>query len=372
MPKLMISDLQPNQQVCTAFVAVAKSLSPFRNREGSYLNVTLADKSGRIQARAWDNAENMAESFQAGDVVAVEGRVEEYRGKLQLIIEDISPCPPGEYDRADFLPTTKRDIDKLMEALHGFIEQVQEPHLNRLLHLFFDDPQVIAFFREAPGAKALHHSHVGGLLEHTVAVVTILCTLHDLHPELNRDLLIVGGLLHDIGKMQELECETSIEYTDTGRLVGHIVLTDRMVRDKIAQIADFPRTLDDALNHILLSHHGQKEYGAPIVPMTAEACALHYADNLDAHVQYFAQVIEEGQGSGNRWSEYQKLFERFLYIGDSAETLQDEIQSQCNTPAQKQSGDDSSPPAGADGSVSREQTPSGKRSSQSGESSTLF
>jgi 3'-5' exoribonuclease len=161
---------------------------------------------------------------------------------------------------------------------------------------------------------------VGGLLEHTVAVVTILLTVHDLHPELDLDLLITAGLLHDLGKLQELALGAAIEYTDRGRLLGHIVLTDRAVRARIEQIPEFPQELDDQLNHILLSHHGQKEYGAPIVPMTPEACALHYADNLDAHVQYFQRAVEQGQASGNSWTEYQRLFDRYLYIGPRGRT----------------------------------------------------
>ncbi len=139
--------------------------------------------------------------------------------------------------------------------------------------------------------------------------------MFELHPQLDRDLLIAGGLLHDIGKLAEFDTGVTIEYTDIGRLVGHIVITDRWVRERIAQIPGFPPELDNRLNHVLLSHHGQKEYGAPIVPMTAEACALHYADNLDAHVQYFVHEISKGGASGNSWTEYQKLFDRYLYIG---------------------------------------------------------
>jgi 3'-5' exoribonuclease len=131
-------------------------------------------------------------------------------------------------------------------------------------------------------------------------------------------LLTAGAILHDIGKIEELATDTAIDYTDAGRLLGHTVLTDRMVRDRMARIEGFPDQLGNLLVHMLLSHHGQKEYGAPIVPMTAEACALHYADNLDAHVQYFSQVVEEGAGTGNRWSDYQRLFDRYIYIGDRA------------------------------------------------------
>lgn len=315
MAKQMIAELQPNEQVESYFVATHRGLLPFKGKPGQYLQVTLADRTGSMPARAWERGEELAARFKAQDVVWVEGRVDEYRGQLQLIIKDIDLAGEDQYDRADLLESTKRDIAELLSKLLGFMAQVQEPHLRQLLEAFFGDDTLLRNFCEAPGAKALHHSHVGGLLEHTVAVVTILITVHDLHPELDRDLLITGGLLHDIGKMQELAMGAAIEYTDRGRLLGHIVLTDRLVREQIQQVAGFPQELDDLLNHLLLSHHGQKEYGAPIVPMTPEACALHYADNLDAHVQYFQHAVEQGRSTGNSWTEYQKLFDRYLYIG---------------------------------------------------------
>lgn len=317
MPKQLVADLQPNQDVSSWFAVTERSLQPFKSRAGSFLSLALSDRTGTIAARAWDEAERLAEICQPKAVVHVEGRVEEYRGKLQLIVQNVSPCREGEYDRAELLECTKKDRGELLGRLLEFVAEVQNPHLRALLESFFGDADLLNAFAEAPGAKSLHHSHVGGLLDHTVSVATILCTLHDLHPELDRDLMIAGALLHDVGKLGELRVDTAIDYTDLGRLVGHIVLTDRWVRERLSQLPDFPAELDNKLNHLLLSHHGQKEYGAPIVPMTAEACALHYADNLDAHVQYFVQAIEQGGASGNSWTEYQRLFDRYLYIGNS-------------------------------------------------------
>jgi 3'-5' exoribonuclease len=315
MSKQMVTELQPNQSVSSYFAVTERSLQPFKNKPGSFLNLVLSDRSGSVSARAWDNAEALGEVCVPGAVVVVEGRVEEYRGKLQLIIEDAAVCPEGDYDRSDLVECTKKDVAELLGQLLDYLAQVESPHLRELLERFFGDEGFLGRFMEAPGAKALHHSHVGGLLDHTVSVARILCTVADLHPELNRDLLIAGALLHDVGKLGELMVDTSINYTDTGRLIGHIVLTDRWVRAQINTIDGFPAELDNTLNHLLLSHHGQKEYGAPIVPMTAEACALHYADNLDAHVQFFVQAIEQGEASGNSWTEYQRLFDRYLYIG---------------------------------------------------------
>ncbi len=319
MSKQMIQDLRPGDSVCAPFVVSSKSLVPFRNKPGAYLSLVLGDRSGTIAARAWDDAESIASQFGVGDVITVGGRVDEYRGTPQLVIDYARVCEKKDYDRGDFLAVSKHDPAELLEMVGQFIAMVKSPHLHSLLESFFSDPDFVEAFSNAPGAKSLHHSHIGGLIEHTVGVVRILQTVADCHPELDRDLLIAGGLLHDIGKLRELHVDVGIDYTDTGRLVGHIVHTDRMVNAIIARADDFPPELADRLCHVLLSHHGQKEYGAPIVPMTAEACALHYADNLDAHVQYFRQVIEQGAGSGNHWSEYQRLFDRYIYIGQSGE-----------------------------------------------------
>jgi 3'-5' exoribonuclease len=314
MSKQLIGELVPGEPVYSYFTATDKALVAFKNRSGQWLGVTLTDRTGSLSGRAWNNAEELASRFEAGDVVQIQGQTEEYQGKLQIVIEDLHPAHQAHVDRRELLPAGKHDPEVLLGRLYEFIGQVQNPCLRALLEAVFGDNDLAGAFSEAPGAKALHHSHMGGLIEHTVGVVTILLTVQELHPELDRDLLITSGLLHDLGKLQELKLGASIDYTDEGRLLGHIVLTDRALRPLIAQIEGFPPELDMHLNHILLSHHGQKEYGAPIVPMTAEACALHYADNLDAHVQYFGQVIEKGQAAGGRWTEYQRLFERYLYI----------------------------------------------------------
>ena len=315
----MVADLEVNARVDSSFAVRSRSLAPFRSKSGHYLNLKLADRSGEVAGRAWDNAEHLAEVCKPGAVVQVRGRVDEYQGKIQVIVDQAEAVDRAQVDPTDYLPTSRRDPIEMMEELDAAIEGVQSPYLQALLLAFFTDTGFRTRFANAAGAKALHHSFVSGLLEHTCAVLRILRALHENHPQLDGDLLTTAAILHDIGKIEELEVDTAIDYTDAGRLLGHTVLTDRMVRGRIAEVPDFPPQLENLLVHMLLSHHGQKEYGAPIVPMTAEACALHYADNLDAHVQYFSQVVEEGMGSGNRWSDYQRLFDRYIYIGDAGE-----------------------------------------------------
>jgi 3'-5' exoribonuclease len=319
MAKQYVADLAPNTRVESTFVVRSRSFGTFRSKPGQYLNLTLADRTGEIVGRVWDNAEALAEVLTPGRIVRVVGRVEEFQGKLQLIVAQAEACRETDIDLSDYLAASRRDPLDMVEELEGIIEEVQNAHLQALLKAFFDDGAFRGRFVRSAGAKSLHHSFVSGLLEHTLGVVRIVKAVNESHPQTNRDLLLAGALLHDIGKTEELATDTSIEYTDTGRLLGHTVLTDRMVRERLRGLPDFPKALEDLLVHMLLSHHGQKEYGAPIVPMTAEACALHYADNLDAHVQYFSHVVEAGAGSGNRWSDYQRLFDRYIFLGDAGE-----------------------------------------------------
>lgn len=310
-----IGEFEVGDRITGTFAARDKALASFKSKSGQYLSLTLSDATGAIPARMWDHAEEAAALFGAGDAVTVRGVVEEYKGQKQLVIERLKKAEPEEVERADLMPRSSRDLDALRARLLETVAGVREPHLRALLDHFFGDAEFLTRFCRAPGAKGLHHCHLGGLLEHTVAVIEILETVGRIHPELDRELLMAGALLHDLGKVEELECATTIEYTDRGRLVGHTVLTDRMVTRVIAGIKGFPEELSNRLTHLLLSHHGQREYGAPVLPMTAEACALHYADNLDAHVQYFGQVIAAGANGGSRWSDYQQLFERYIYVG---------------------------------------------------------
>ncbi|MGM0494007.1 MAG: 3'-5' exoribonuclease YhaM family protein [Armatimonadota bacterium] len=319
MPSKPVAELQVGERIVGTYATRSKSLASFKSKPGQYLSLTLADATGQITARMWDDAEEAAALFSEGDAVTVRAVVEEYRGQKQLVIEKLKAAEQKEMDAADLVPASRRDVDELRDRLLEIVASVSNPHLKALLDEFFGDPDFVDCFCRAAGAKALHHSHLGGLLEHTIGVLEVLETVARVHPELDRDLLMAGGLLHDLGKVTELECRASIEYTDTGRLVGHTVLTDRMVNKAIDRIEGFPEELANRLTHLLLSHHGQREYGAPVLPMTAEACALHYADNLDAHVQYFGQVIADGQATGSRWSDYQRLFERYIYVGADAD-----------------------------------------------------
>jgi len=319
MARPRIRELQVGERIVGTYAVKNKSLQSFKNKPGRFLSLIVGDATGELRGVMWEGAEEAAGLFAVGEAVTVRAKVEEYRGEKQLVIEKLKRASEEECASVELMASTPRDPAQLRAALLEFVSSVRQPHLAALLDEFFGDEQLLERFCRAPGAKGLHHAYVAGLLEHTVGVLRVLDTVAQVHPELDRDLLITGGLLHDLGKIEELDTGITIAYTDRGRLVGHIVITDRMVTRAMERIADFPEELANRLAHLLLSHHGQREYGAPVQPMTAEACALHYADNLDAHVHYFNRVIAEGRGAGNHWSDYQRLFDRYLYIGGQSE-----------------------------------------------------
>jgi len=319
MEKVYVQDLEPKTTVESSFVARDPSLAPFRNKPGQYLSVTLADKTGQIPAKAWDNAEQLAERFQPGDVVLIRGRVDEYQGSSQIIIDRLRKCLDEEIDPEDYIATTTRDTGELVAQLRETVQGIGEPHLRRMLESFFADEQFVALFARAPAAKRLHHSYLGGLLEHVTEVARICDRVCEVHPQLDRDLLLSAALLHDIGKMTELQYDTDIDYTDEGRLIGHVLIGDRMVQDAIDAVDGFPKQLATLLRHIILSHHGHREWGAPIEPMTAEAIALHYADIMDAKIRQFSDVAQQTAAEGRAWSQWQPMLERYIYAGEPRE-----------------------------------------------------
>lgn len=314
MAKQLVSELVANEPVAAAFVVKEKALLPFRSKPGRYLNLVVGDRSGEMPARAWDNAEEIASRFEIGDVVHLRGHIEEYQGQSQIIIQQLRSLDPSEYDKADFVRTSARPAAEMIQQLRDNIEAIQEPNLKALVEAIFDDEEIVQRFAQAPGAKAMHHAYIGGLLEHTLNVTEIVKTAAQLHPELNRDLLITAALLHDLGKIYELAGEMTFDYTNLGRLVGHVVLTDRTVNGWIAQLPDFPADLAALLTHILLSHHGEREWGAPIMPAIPEACALHYADNLDARVEGYQTFRAERRETEGQWA-FHRIFDRNIFLG---------------------------------------------------------
>ncbi len=318
-----IAQISAGDQVKGQYLVVSKELRQ-GGRSGQFLNLTLCDSTGSIPARIWDNAAQVAAQFSQGDVVQVTGTAEDYRGETQLRIVNIRALPREKADPSDYLPRTKKDIGEMEQRLAETVKSVGDEHLRELLLTIFRDEEFRKKFITAPGAKSLHHAYIGGLLEHTVEVLALCEKTAEVFPQLNRDLLISAAILHDIGKIDELTWDTGFDYSDDGKLLGHLVLGERRVRALADQIPGFPEETKLLLSHLILSHHGQAQFGSPKVPMTAEAIALHHAEDLDAKVNMFLGHIGTARSRGQRWTDRHFLLERSLYVGPPQEAEEEE------------------------------------------------
>ncbi|MCF7920986.1 MAG: HD domain-containing protein [Candidatus Cloacimonetes bacterium] len=299
-----------DKEIETYFLVTEKDLR--EGKTGSYLRVRISDRTGNIMGNVWNNASSIAEKFEVGDIVKLKAMVIKYKEQLQLTVQKIRKVQEFEIDLSDYISATEKDVNKLSERLFGIIDSVSDPYLSSLLKLIFDDKEFYADFGRAPAAKSWHHNYLNGLLEHTVAVANICDFASHSYP-LDRDLLMSGALLHDIGKVDEYKAAPAIDFTDAGRLLGHIVIADQKICEKSRQIDHFPADLLMKLRHLILSHHGEYDKGSVRLPQMLEAIMLHHADNLDAQVTGVSQVIK-GQNRGS-WSEYDRLNNRYYYTG---------------------------------------------------------
>lgn len=315
MAKQFISDLNPGDVASSHFVVAEKVLRPFKGRPERYLAVVLSDRTGRIPARLWEGAEQVAQGFDEGDIVFVEGGVESYQGEKQIKLAAIRKASPEAVDLTDFLPSTDKDTAQLLKIVLGFAASVKDPHLRQLLEKFFGDPEFTRRFAEAPAAKERHHAYLGGMVEHVAASLQVGDAVCSVHPELNSDLVIAGLILHDIGKLYELDYTTRIEYTAEGQLIGHLILSYELTLKRIAQIPDFPEETKLLLSHIILSHHNDFAYGSPVVPKIPEAVAVHYIENCDAQLNQFFTRIRAARAEGRDFTPYDRSLGRSLYAG---------------------------------------------------------
>ncbi len=280
-----------------------------------YLSLVLMDASGEISGRVWENAEQLMGECPSGAIVAVAGQAQAYKGILQLRIDSLTRVAESEVDLALFVPSTKGNVSQMAKELVKLVGSVENPFLKELLLTLFGERKLMADMKKAPAAKAMHHAYVGGLLEHTLAVARLAESICTLYPTLDRSLLITGALLHDIGKLKEFSFDSfPFEYSDRGRLVGHMVLGIEMIQEKIKGISGFPEELGDRLKHLILSHHGRHEFGSPSLPMMQEAFALNFLDDLDAKINYLDRLAGQVKGEGYQWTEFQRNLERFLFV----------------------------------------------------------
>ena len=312
MIRKFIAQFSSGDVIDSVFLVQSKELRTTKN--GSlYIQTQLADRTGVIDARMWDASSRLFESLNNEAFLRIKGKTEIYQNRMQLIINTISKADQTEIKLSDYLPSTEKNIDHMFSELKTIFSSIKQPHLKKLTDLFFDDKGFCKSFCSAPAAVQYHHAFLGGLLEHTLSVAQLGVKIAPLYPTLNRDLLICGILLHDIGKITELCYERNLHYSDEGQLLGHLISGIQIVDEKAKQVGGFPKTLLDLLKHMILSHHGEYEWGSPKLPMTVEALALHYLDNLDAKIHAFNKAIANDKDTQDNWTGFNKMFERKLF-----------------------------------------------------------
>ena len=316
MPKTkFVEDIQEGEQVRDLFLVSNKALLS-SNSGRPYINLSLRDRTGQVECRVWDRAEEIAKRFDRDDIVEATGSAIQYQGRIQLKVQDIRRVE-GEADLSDFLPVTRKGIDLLWQELQVRVGGIADPDLSRLLRQVFPDPpatETARRFRQAPGGKTMHHDYIGGLLEHTVSVAAICRFLSGHYEGVDTDMLIAGALLHDIGKVGELSYEGAFDYTDEGRLLGHLYMGAEWVAAECARIEGFPADKTMLLKHMILSHHGELAYGSPKRPKTFEAILLHFVENMDSKANAFLEAVGDLR-EGASWTDYQRMFERYLFAG---------------------------------------------------------
>jgi len=320
-PRRFIKDLAPGEFVEEqVFLINSKDLRTSSN--GSlYIHCVLRDKTGQLLARIWQATEPMFEQMPEGGFLRFKGRVENYKGSLQFIIDAMRPCDAAAVDLADFMPQTSEDIGKMFERVKEILRQIKNRHVLNLIKQFVTDEPLMQKFRKAPAAVQMHHAFIGGLLEHTRNVLELALLVIPRYPEVSLDLVLAGVFLHDIGKTEELIYETNFQYTTEGQLIGHIVQAAIWIDQKIKAVEaetgePFPLDIKNALQHLVLAHHGSYEFGSPKLPAMPEAIALHHLDNLDAKLHIYLDRIKSDPDTANEWTEYVRGLDTKVYKKD--------------------------------------------------------
>ena len=314
-----VTELAAQAQIDQVFLATRKQLRPNRNGQ-LYLQVELADRSGSITGRMWNASDDDFESFDEGDYVRVEGAVQLYSGALQVIVAAVGRVDPRTVDESEFRVLSTADIERLAAELTSLLAGVQAPPLRLLVDELLADAALMTAFKRSPAGVKQHHAHTGGLLEHVVNLLRLADRIAPLYPEVDRDLLMVGVFVHDIGKTLELESERGFSYTDAGQLLGHVLLGLELVDEKIRAVeartgAAFDDETEVRVKHMIASHHGEYAFGAPKLPMTLEAIALHHLDQLDARMAGTLQLMQNEAAIDGGWTQYHANLGRKFFKG---------------------------------------------------------
>jgi 3'-5' exoribonuclease len=322
MPRRYVNQFGHQEAIDQTFLASQKQLRP--NRNGNlYLQVELSDRSGTISGRMWNASDAEYRGFDDGDFVRVEGTAQLYQGAMQIIVTQIFKARNDEVEYADFMPVGPAELDRLAVRLGELLRGLANPHLRTLAECFLMDEEFMGKFTRAPAGVKNHHAYVGGLLEHVVNLMEVVTRVAGCYPAIDPDLLLMGAFVHDMGKIDELSYDRGFAYTDEGQLIGHVVMAMSLLESKVHEAEKLsgeamPDELVLRLKHMIVSHHGQYEFGSPKLPMTLEAVALHHLDNLDAKIHSFEQQMREDPNVESPWTTYIANLGRKLYKGDSA------------------------------------------------------
>jgi 3'-5' exoribonuclease len=309
---VFVEQIRERDRVESQFLVRDKITAMAKNGK-PYLTLKLMDRTGEIEGRIWDRVDDLAARFEKDDFVRVQGKASVYLGKMQLVVQQLEKVAENNVDLADYLPVCPRPVEEMIAELRGVADSLESPHFQALMAEFLDDEEFLRLYAKAPAAKAIHHVYLGGLLEHSLAVARLAEDVCRHYPGVQRDLLITAALLHDIGKVSELCYERSFAYTDTGKLLGHIVIGVEMVEERLRRLPEFPPAAGILLKHLLLSHHGQYEFGSPKRPKTLEAVILNYLDDLDSKINGIRTHFEKEPDSVDGWTGYHRIYDRYFF-----------------------------------------------------------
>ena len=323
MKEFFISECpqQENKIVTSSFVVASKQVKAKKNGE-PYLALVLADRTGQIEAKMWDNVDEFINVFEQEDFLKIKGLINKYKNRFQLTIHKLRRMEDADIDFTDYLPKTTKDIGELWRTLTEFVATFRNPNLKALVQLFMADTEIAERYRNAPAAKTLHHAYIGGLVDHVVSLFRSCDLMCQNYAQIDRDLLLTGAFLHDIGKIQELTYNRAFSYTTRGQLLGHMIIELEMLQAKLAQLPGFPGELKILLEHMIISHHGQYDFGSPKLPMFPEALMLHYLDDLDSKMEAMRAHFEREAGVEGPWTSYNASLGRPLL--DSRKFMQGE------------------------------------------------
>ena len=314
MKSLYAADIRENQLVDALFLVASKNHGVTKGGR-SYLTLRLLDRSGEIEARVWERADDLGRGFDKNDFVRVRGQATLYQGKIQIRVQDVTRVDETKIAAEDFLPRSAADPETMLDELQAILRGIKNAHLLALAEACFADEELMRLLKQAPGAKTIHHPYLSGLLEHTLSLLKLIQKVVENYRGIDVDLLLIGGFLHDIGKVYEFTFDRAIDYTDEGQLLGHLVMEVELVERKIAGIADFPAELAMLVKHMLVSHHGAYEFGSPKLPQTLEAVILHSLDDLDGKIQAIQNLPEKEPGS--RWTAFHRAYGRSFFKANS-------------------------------------------------------